>query len=94
MNKEKTHISSYLSHLIVLALLLLLTAASVSLTSMELGPWNTTAAMVVATLKASLVLGWFMHLRFENSLFFWLTMGVLTLIVLVIVVTFFDYSFR
>lgn len=94
MNKEKIHISSYQSHLIVLALLLVLTAASVLLTSIELGPWNTTAALLIASLKATLVLGWFMHLRFENSLFKWLTLGVFFLIFLVIVVTFFDYSFR
>jgi cytochrome c oxidase subunit IV len=94
MSDEKPHITSYKTLALTLLALLVITAASVGITRIELGPLNTAAALILASIKALIVLVVFMHLKFETPLFSWLTAAVFVLIVLVIIVTFFDYSFR
>lgn len=94
MSEEKHHISSYKSHLLVLMALLILTAASVAVTSVEMGAYNTLVAMLLAGAKATLVLLWFMHLRFDNKIYAIFTAFVIVLFLLVLFVTFFDYSYR
>lgn len=94
MSEETPHVTSYKTLALVLVSLLVLTAISVAITRLELGAWNVTAALVVAGIKALIVMTWFMHLKFESWLFSILTAAVFVLIFLVIIVTFFDYSYR
>lgn len=94
MSEEKQHISSYQSHIFVLITLLLLTAASVAVTSVEMGPFNTLVAMLIAGSKAAIVLVWFMHLKFDNKIYAIFTTLVFVIFLLVLYVTFFDYSYR
>ncbi len=94
MSEEKQHISSYTSHILVLGALLVLTAASVAVTSLEMGKYNTLVAMLIAGTKAGIVLTWFMHLKFDNKIFAIFTVAVIVLFLLVLYVTFFDYSYR
>lgn len=94
MSEEKQHISSYRSHIFVLAALLVLTAASVAVTSLEMGRFNTLVAMIIAGSKAAIVLIWFMHLKFDNKLYAIFTTLVFVIFLLVLYVTFFDYSYR
>ncbi len=94
MNQEKHHISSYTSHVIVLFALLALTAASVAVTQLEMGNFNIIVAMILAGIKATIVLSWFMHLRFDNKIYAIFTAAVFVLFLLVLFVTFFDYSYR
>ncbi len=52
----------------VLAILLVLTIATVAVTSVDLGSqWNLVAAMVIATIKAGLVGAFFMHLIWDKK---------------------------
>jgi len=94
MSEEKHHIVSFKTQFMVLLALLLLTAISVFITRFELGPFNTLAAMLVAGTKAAIVLAWFMHLKFESRLFIVMVSAVVVLFLLVLFVTFFDYSYR
>ncbi len=94
MSQEKQHISSYTSHFVVLITLIILTGISVAVTRVEMGPLNTLVAMIIAGAKASVVLAWFMHLKFDNKLFAIFTALVLVIFLLVLYVTFFDYSYR
>lgn len=94
MSEHKHHIVSYKTHLLVLLSLLVLTFVTVAITSFEMGPYNTTAALIVAGLKAAIVLGWFMHLKFDNKFYAIMVALVLTVFALVVIVTFFDYSYR
>lgn len=50
----------------VLGALLFLTFVTVAVTWVDLGPFNLIVAMSVAVLKASLVLLYFMHLRWDR----------------------------
>lgn len=94
MNEHKTHISSYGSHLLVLLILIALTAVTVAITSVQLGAFNTTAAMIIASTKAAIVLLYFMHLKFDDKIFRFMVTLVLAIYAVVIVITFFDYLYR
>ena len=94
MSNEKQHISSYKSHIQVLLGLILLTAITVLITSVELGPYNTAAAILIAVIKGTIVLLYFMHLRFDEKIYGIMVAIVLAIFSAVIVVTFFDYLYR
>ncbi len=92
--ENKTHISSYESHGRVLISLLLLTMLSVLVTWMEFGVFTIAVALTVASVKAFIVLTWFMHLKFESNFIRWMVAGVFVLFTLVLIITFIDYFFR
>jgi len=94
MGEHKQHITGYGTHLAVLAVLLVLTVITVAITQFELGPYNTTAAMLIAGIKGFVVLAWFMHLKFESSFYKIMVTLVIAIFLLVLFVTFFDYSYR
>lgn len=94
MSEHTPHISSYKSHMVVLVSLIILTAISVLITSFEMGPFNTLAAMLIAGIKATIVMAWFMHLKFDNKIFMIFSILVITVFLLVFYVTFFDYLYR
>jgi len=50
----------------VLGLLLALTVATVAVTFVDLGPLNLVLALLIAVIKGSLVLLYFMHLRWDR----------------------------
>jgi cytochrome c oxidase subunit 4 len=81
MDQRKPHISSYISHARVLTALLFLTLITVLLTWIDLGVFTIAVTLLVASVKATIVLTWFMHLKFESAFTKW-------------IVTVFDYSFR
>lgn len=94
MSAEKNYITGYSTHFFVLLALLALTAISVAITRLEMGPLNTAAALLIAGIKAAIVLAWFMHLKFESRFFAIMVIAVVLIFILVLVVTFFDYSYR
>ncbi|HRY34208.1 MAG TPA: cytochrome C oxidase subunit IV family protein [Bacteroidales bacterium] len=94
MSEHKTHITSYTTHFMVLLALLILTWATVSITNINLGPYSVTAALLIACLKATLVLLYFMHLKFDSKILKISFSAVMVVFALVILLTFFDYLFR
>jgi cytochrome c oxidase subunit 4 len=93
-NPEKHHIVRYRTYVIILLFLLSFTALSILVTSFELGPLAVSAALLFATLKTTLVFLYFMHLKFDQPIYRIMVSVVLLVFVLVIVITFLDYSFR
>jgi cytochrome c oxidase subunit 4 len=94
MSTEKHHISSYTSHAVVLIILLSLTALSVSMAELHLGALSVAVALLVASVKGTTVLTYFMHLKYESLFFKIMVAGVFLMYILVIVFLFFDYLFR
>lgn len=94
MSEDKNHVVPYKNHFLVLLLLIALTGITVAITSVELGPYNTAAAMVIATIKALIVLLYFMHLRFDQKIYRFMTTIVLLIFIAVVIITFFDYLYR
>lgn len=94
MAEEKTHIVPYKTYLFVLFALLALTGISVAVTQIELGTLTVMVALLLATIKASLVLIYFMHLKFDSRFFAVMVSSVILLIAIVLFITFLDYFYR
>jgi cytochrome c oxidase subunit IV len=60
------HIVSRRTYVTVWALLMLLTSLTAYASGFDLGPWSAPVAMVIAGTKASLVVVFFMHLKYSN----------------------------
>jgi len=94
MSEHKNHISTYKSQIVVLLSLIMLTILTVTITSVHLGPFNTAAAMLIATVKATIVLLYFMHLKFDEKIYRFMVTLVFAIYSVVIIITFFDYLYR
>ncbi len=94
MSEQKNHISTYKSHILVLLSLIVLTVLTVTITSVHLGPYNTAAAMLIASIKAAIVLLYFMHLKFDEKIYRFMVTLVFAIYSVVIIITFFDYLYR
>lgn len=94
MEKESHHIVSYKTYLLVLFALIVLTALSVAVTSIDLGPLTVTIALLLASVKTILVLMIFMHLKFDQKIFTIMFVFILFSLVSIIVITFLDYLYR
>ena len=60
------HIASVSNYLTIFSLLLILTAATVGVALMDLGIFNTVVALMIACVKAMLVILYYMHLKFSR----------------------------
>ena len=63
------HIVPFSTYMKVLSILLFLTVLTVLVAQMDFGFFNVLIAMGIATVKAVLVLLFFMHLKYDNKLF-------------------------
>ena len=71
----------------VFAVLIVLTVATVAVTWIDLGRWNLVAALGIATVKGSLVVLYFMHLKYDspfNGLIFVAALAFLALFLLLV----------
>jgi len=62
------HIQPASVYVTVLAILLVLTVVTVWIAGFDFGAWNLVVAMLVASVKATLVAMFFMHLKYENPI--------------------------
>jgi cytochrome c oxidase subunit 4 len=91
---EKAHGRGYGIYVAVWAGLLVLTAATVAVSYLELGLLNVVVALLIASAKASLVALFFMHLKFENRLVWTFALVPIFFLVLIIGGTLSDTLFR
>jgi cytochrome c oxidase subunit 4 len=68
------HVVPIGTYVAVFLALLVGTGLTVAASYVDLGMWNTPVAMLIALTKASLVVFFFMHLKYSPKLF-WLCMG-------------------
>jgi cytochrome c oxidase subunit IV len=94
MNNRPAHVSSYLLNGTILFLLLMLTTITVLLIHFHLGALTVALALLIALLKGSLVITYFMHLKSEYLLLRILVIGVILFYFSIVVVTFIDYLYR
>ncbi len=74
--------------------LLGLTAITVTVAGLQFGSLSVLVALAVATIKATLVLSFFMHLRYERPLFRIMFLVVIITLAIFIGLTFLDPPFR
>lgn len=94
MSEEKHHVVPYRVYIIILLGLLALTFASIGITSIEMGKFTVTAALVFACIKTYLVLTYFMHLKYDKKYIVAMVAFVFILFFVVIIITFLDYLYR
>ena len=81
-------------YLVVWGALVVLTAVTVAVSYVHLGLMNVVVALLVASVKASLVALFFMHLRYESRLVWGFALTPIFFLVLIIAGTLLDTSFR
>ncbi len=74
--------------------LLMLTAVTVTVAGYALGNWSVWVALIIASVKASVVLYLFMHLKYEKQLFHTMLIIILVTLIIFIGLTFTDTLFR
>lgn len=74
--------------------LFILTGITVGVSFIPLGGWNVVVALGIATLKASLVALFFMHLLYDKKIFMVVFLAALVFVGIFIIFTMFDTSRR
>ena len=69
MSAHEHHIIPLKTYVQVLSALLVLTVLTVLVAQVDFGAFNALIAMGIATLKAGLVLAYFMHLKYDDRLY-------------------------
>ena len=94
MAEHKHEPVPYRTFILIWVALLILTAVTIAVSRVQLGALNVWVALTIASVKSSLVVFIFMHLRQESKLF---KFGLLTLLVIVAIfigLTFTDVLYR
>ena len=93
-DNSSNHIVSPRSYLLVFLSLLALTATTTTVAFINLGPWNTVAALAIAFGKATLVVLIFMHIRWSSRLTQIVIAGGLFWLAILLALTFSDFATR
>ena len=93
-DQEHQHITPYGIYVLVWVGLIALTSITVTVAGINLGNYTLAVAMIIAAVKSSLVISIFMHIKFDQPIFkvFLLLSGMTLLIIFVL--TFFDFIYR
>jgi cytochrome c oxidase subunit IV len=92
--KQDHYIVRTKTFVLVWTALVILTGVTIMAAEMRMGRWSMLANLLIASTKASLVLWFFMHLKYENKLFKMLFLVPIATITIIIGMTFFDIWYR
>ena len=88
------HIVPKRTYYIIFGILLVLTYLTVQISVFDLGPLNTIAALAIAALKATLVVLFFMHVKYSTRLTKLAVLGGLYWLLILMALTLSDYLTR
>jgi cytochrome c oxidase subunit 4 len=95
MKEQERHIVvSTKTFVLIWLALLVLTGLTIKAAQMRMGEWSILANLLIASTKASLVLWFFMHLKYEKMFFKLLLLVPIATITIIIGLTFFDIWYR
>lgn len=92
--QEEHQQMSYGTYVVIWVGLLILTGLTVAAASINLGELNVVLALLIALTKCTLVVLFFMHLRYESKLFAGMFLVCLLTLTIIISLTFTDSLFR
>lgn len=92
--KPLSHIVAAKTFLLVWIALLFLTAMTIMAAELQMGRWSMLANLLIASTKAGLVLWFFMHLKYERSVFKLMLFLPIGMITIILGFTFFDIWYR
>jgi cytochrome c oxidase subunit 4 len=78
----------------IFAILLFCTYLTVQIAFIDLGEWNTVAALTIAVFKASLVVLFFMHVKYSTKLTWAVVIGAMFWLGILLTLTMTDYLTR
>lgn len=93
-DKQNLHSGSFALNTCVLAVLLVLTVLTVLLSQIDFGVFDVLVTIVVASIKAFLIVYYFMHLKYEKTYFAGIVLLCFLILGLAIGMTFFDIGWR
>jgi cytochrome c oxidase subunit IV len=79
---------------LIFGILMVCTALTVGIAFVDLGPLNVVAALVIAVFKATLVVLFFMHVKYSSRLTWAVVAGSVFWLAILIVLTMSDYLTR
>jgi len=88
------HVVSRTIYFVIFGALIVLTVVTVAVARLDLGPWNAIVALTIAVFKATLVVLYFMHLRYSSKLTWVFVCSGLVWFVILIALTLSDYLTR
>jgi cytochrome c oxidase subunit IV len=94
MEEGKNHLVATKTFVFVWIALLCFTGLTITAAQLHMGEWSMVANIAISSAKASLVLWFFMHLKYEKRLFKLLLFVPLLTISIIIGLTFFDIWYR
>jgi cytochrome c oxidase subunit 4 len=94
MSGPSVHVVPVRTYLLVFVTLLTMTALTTAAAFVDLGPLGNLVAMVIASFKATLVVLFFMHVRYSTKLTSLVVMAGLFWLVILIALTLADYFTR
>ena len=92
--KQEHHLVATKTFVFVWLALLCLTGLTIEAAHLRMGEWSMVANIAISSVKASLVLWFFMHLKYEKRLFKLLLFVPIITISIIIGLTFFDIWYR
>ena len=78
----------------IFAILIVLALATTGIAFIDLGPFNSVVAMLIAVTKATLVVLFFMHVRYEGRLTFVFAIASFSWLAILLLLIFTDYLTR
>ena len=94
MDGHKIHITPIKTYIRIAVLLIILTVITVTVSFIDLGPYNISVALIIASIKALLVAFFFMHLFYDNKIYLIIFAMALLFLTIFLTLTMFDTSTR
>jgi cytochrome c oxidase subunit 4 len=89
-----SHIMPKRVYYTIFAILLFCTYLTVQIAFIDLGPWNTVAALTIAAFKATIVVLFFMHVKYSTKLTWAVVIGSIFWLGILLALTMTDYLTR
>ncbi len=91
---EAIHEVPYSTYINVWLLLMVLTGVTIGAALLDMKQMAVFVAILIATIKSTLVVLYFMHVRYENRLFTYMIVATFATYAIFLILTFADYGFR
>jgi cytochrome c oxidase subunit 4 len=93
-DKLKTHTVSYKANIVIWLALLILTGFTIMVTGIDLGKLGIVTNILIASVKAAMVVYIFMHLKYESLILKLMLLMVVATLTIIIALTFLDIMYR
>jgi cytochrome c oxidase subunit 4 len=94
LKNTSAHTVSYRGNVLLWFALLLLTGATIMVAGVDLGRFGILANILIASIKAGLIVYIFMHMKYESTILKLMLLMTIVTLTVIIMLTFLDILFR